>query len=162
MKKTTGFGSEFNKELLKSEQLRVAVLIGVLFIGLLQALIILTFFPEFIDKVFKDPSSFKYIIVWLLSFMLFETLIFFRIKRARALERSIPTPMKYVNVFTEIAFPTIMLYILVIHGGSDFLLDGPIGLVYFIIIILAALHLDFKLCAFGGLLAGMEFLALSF
>ena len=152
---------KFNRELLKSEQLRVQIMIVALSVGFVQAVIVQLFFPQFISKVFIDPLSYYYVMVWLLTFMLFEVFILFRVKRARRLKQTIPTTLKFLNIFVEISFPSMILAFFMTLQAPDFILDGTGNLLYFVIIILATLHLDFRICAFGGLLGAAEFMGIS-
>jgi adenylate cyclase len=73
----------------------------------------------------------------------------------------------YIISFTEISFPAIVLFIIIGMAGNKLLvpvneiLNSPPFLLYFILVILSSLHLDKKICAFSGLIAGIQYAAVS-
>jgi serine phosphatase RsbU (regulator of sigma subunit) len=68
-----------------------------------------------------------------------------------------------VNLFVETLFPTSMLFALTVlfPGGPYFTLVGPVGLVYFFVIILSTLRLSPQLCGLTGLFSAAGHLAVT-
>ena len=73
----------------------------------------------------------------------------------------------YIIAFTEISFPAIALFTIINIVGTKMIvpiseiLSSPPFVIYFILIILSSLHLDKKLCAFTGLIAGLQYATVS-
>src|SRR6185369_1054984 len=77
-------------------------------------------------------------------------------------------PFSYLIVFAEVSFPSLVL--LMVFGffamnNNIFvpvqLLNSPPVIMYFIMIILSSLLLDFWLCVFSGAVAAAEYLLIS-
>jgi adenylate cyclase len=69
--------------------------------------------------------------------------------------------IRYRNAFIETTLPTLVLLIGAEAAGPSYLEVVPVAWFYFPFIILATLRLDFWLCAFTGLVAAVEYGALS-
>lgn len=69
----------------------------------------------------------------------------------------------YLIAFSEISFPALVLFIVITMAGNKMLvpvneiLNSPPFILYFILVILSSLHLNKKLCAFTGLIAGLQY-----
>lgn len=74
--------------------------------------------------------------------------------------RRFPTPGLYANAFVETSAPTLGMY-LASRLVSIEVLHSPMVLFYFIFIGLSVLRLRPRLCLFTGLVAGLEYMALS-
>lgn len=77
------------------------------------------------------------------------------------------TLFTYIIAFTEISFPAIVLTIIISIAGNDLvvpaseILNSPPFILYFILVILSSLHLNKKLCAFSGIIAGLQYACVS-
>jgi len=73
----------------------------------------------------------------------------------------------YLTTFSEISFPTLLMGFAGLFLGkteylqTSFLLASPPSLIYFILIILSSFTLDKKLCIFSGLVAAIQYVAIS-
>jgi adenylate cyclase len=81
----------------------------------------------------------------------------------RAVWHDLPLPLalRYCTVLVETSLPGILLVLSVVVNSSPDHYAIPVAWVYFGFIILSTLHLDFWLCAFTGLVAGVEYAWLS-
>jgi len=74
----------------------------------------------------------------------------------------VPGALRYLNAFVETSVPSILIILVSREIDSLYVLQSPLGLLYAVFIVLSTLRLDFRLCAFTGLVAAAEYVALSF
>lgn len=156
------FEEIFSEEIISNESFRSKILAGIIaFLILIVFLISIMF-----ENWFKNTSQFSIIIKFTLIILF---LIFIRaVVISRAAKRwnrfGIKTfiVIRYINAFIEISVPTIVLFIYSFDLPSVYPIFTPIALLYFIIILLSALELDFKLCVFTGTMAAIQYLILAY
>jgi len=155
--------SAMGKELLRSELRRVMLLIA-----LLAFLLVLTagiraapqlLAPEIRDRIIAlfGPTT-----LILCGFLIYELLIRVWLGRLLAANRVIPRGFQYLNVLVEISLPTVGIAVSGYTIGPLASLASAIPFLYFPFILLVALNLDFWLCTFAGVVACVQFLAISF
>lgn len=149
-------------ELLRSEQQRVMMLMALLALILLVISTTRTF-PQLLHESLRPRVLPVMSRVTLLTagYFIYELAVYFWLGRLRRAKRVPPSAFRYANVFIEVSLPTVAMLV-----GSAFLdrievLVGVPPLLYFLFISLSALNLDFRLCAFAGVVAGAEFIAVS-
>jgi adenylate cyclase len=155
------FEEIFTDEIISNESFRSKVLAGIIgFIIVLVILISLVF-----NQQFKNISHFPIIIEL--------TLIILAVIFVRALFVSRAAKkwnrygvrafiiIRYVNAFIEISIPSVILIIYSFQLPSVYPLFTPLALLYFLIIMLSALELDFKLCVFTGSVAALQYIAIA-
>lgn len=158
---STLFEEIFSEEIISNESFRSKVLAGIIgFLIIVVLLISLAF-----AKYFKDVSQF--------SITIQITLIILGVIFVRALFVSRAAKrwnrygvkafilIRYVNTFIEISIPSIVLIIYSFSLPSVYPLFTPVALLYFLIIMLSALELDFKLCLFSGTMATLQYLSIA-
>lgn len=155
------FEEIFSEEIISNESFRSKVLAGI--IGFLIIVVLLISIAY--SKQFKDVSQF--------SITIQITLIILGVIFVRALFVSRAAKrwnrygvkafilIRYVNTFIEISIPSIVLIIYSFSLPSVYPLFTPIALLYFLIIMLSALELDFKLCLFAGTMAMIQYLIIA-
>ena len=155
------FEELFSEEIISNESFRSKVLAGI--IGFLIIVVLLISFA--FRKEFKDVSQF--------SLTIQVTLIILGVIFVRALFVSRAAKrwnrygvkafilIRYVNTFIEISVPSIVLIIYSFSLPSIYPLFTPVALLYFLIIMLSALELDFKLCVFSGTIAMIQYLIIA-
>lgn len=146
------FEREFALEILKSDRLRITLL---MFVFTVAALII----PVFSVFSFENfQSSFK---GYFNSFVLTFVIIFVVTLSCLALERWAITRLikqqkrgkpllQYVSAFIETSIPSIALITTAQFLGPVYSLFTPAPFVYAVLIVLSTLRLDFRLCVFTG------------
>ncbi|MCH8330476.1 MAG: hypothetical protein IH946_03700, partial [Bacteroidetes bacterium] len=155
------FKAIFNNDLLKSEILRSKIIIGTAVFGIVQSLILYIFFEEWIETIFRDKHFYLFIAGFLSLMIITELLILTIINRIDKVHSAIRNSYRVIGSIIEISIPTSILVILSVNVGGFFILDSPVSLFYFILIILSALHLDFRISFITGLTAAIEYVALS-
>ena len=153
------FEREFALESIKSDRLRVAILIGAVASALVALLLMTTVFMEQFQRAFR--GNFKGFLLAAtilfganLSYLAVEYVILGRLlKKQRA-----PFPaLKYLSAFVETTIPTAGIIIGSIFIGPVYTLYTPAAFIYPLFISLSALRLNVRLCIFTGAVAGIEY-----
>ncbi len=162
IKTTTKLFEEiFSEEIISNESFRSKVLAGI--IGFLIVLVLLL--SIVFNKQFKDISHFPIIIE--LTLIILGAIFIRALFVSRAVKRWNRYGVKafilirYVNALIEISIPSVILIIYSFQLPSVYPLFTPLALLYFLIIMLSSLELDFKLCVFTGTVAAIQYLAIA-
>ncbi len=156
------FEEIFSEEIISNESFRSKVLAGIIGFLIIIVLLISLVFKE----QFKDISQFPIIIQ--LTLIILAVIFVRALFVSRAAKRWTRFGIKafiairYINAFIEISVPSIVLIIYSFNLPSVYPLFTPIALLYFIIIMLSSLELDFKLCVFSGLMAAIQYTVIAF
>lgn len=153
---TDNFKNELSSELIKSERLRMLIS-GWLFIILpivLTVFISLSLLPITYDIL-------VFICIWFGFSATFEFVLRFIMKKLDYKNKWKITIIKYISVFIETSFPTIMMILLLSLpknlSNPQEVLQSPATFTFFIFITLSSLHLDFKSSLFSGVLTSLEY-----
>jgi len=156
------FEEIFSEEIISNESFRSKVLAGIIGFLIIIVLLISLVFKE----QFKDISQFPIIIqlTLIILVVIFVRALFVSRAAKRWTRFGIKAfiAIRYINTFVEISIPSIVLIIYSFNLPSVYPLFTPIALLYFIIIMLSALELDFKLCVFSGLVAAIQYTLIAF
>jgi adenylate cyclase len=157
------FEHEFALEILRSDRLRVTILIGVILTALLvlTALLITTvdqFRRAFHGSIRGFLISFGVVAGSALSCLFVERIVINRMIRR---QRPISEWLQYLSAFVETSIPTAGMIVGAAFLGPIYTLFTPAAFVYPIFIVLSALRLNWKLCVFTGAVAGIEYATLA-
>lgn len=160
---------EINRSLIANFRLKakiLGILFGIVFtlqviglsIFLSQTNVVTTIIP--LKIAFMGPS--------LLLFAVISELFTFRyLKKLEGKEEDIKLGFVYIVTFVEISFPAILMFILgtamfqnPFYKASD-IVNSPLLVIFFIMIILSSLLLNPKLCLFSGVIGGIEYFLLN-
>ncbi|HLO00531.1 MAG TPA: adenylate/guanylate cyclase domain-containing protein, partial [Pyrinomonadaceae bacterium] len=162
----TAFESEFALEVLKSDRLRVTILIGVIMsavvvVATLAALSLDQFKRAFHGNFSGFLLTFAAVAGSTLMCLLIERALIDRMIRKK---RDVSRSLQYLSAFIETSIPTAGMIVGSAFLGPVYTLFTPAAFVYPIFIVLSALRLDLRLCIFTGAIAGFgyAFLALVF
>jgi len=156
---SSAFESEFALETLKSDRLRVTILIGAVTATLMSVLILAVFSFEEFQRAFHGDFK-KFLLTVLIVFTM--TLGWLAVERS-TINQLIETRargnvlMQYASAFIETSIPTVGMIITAHFLGPIYSLFTPAPFVYPLMIVLSALRLNFRLCVFTGLVAGLEY-----
>jgi adenylate cyclase len=151
------FDEEFNRAVLQSERLRVSLVIIVLLVIIVRWLAVWLFFPGVIANQLGGALNLGAMGVLGLAALIFEIVVFVRLSFGLRRNRPVPRVMRYVGALIEISMPTLGVIVGPEVTSPVYALDTPPVWGYFIFLILATLRLDFWLCAFTGLAAGVQY-----
>jgi adenylate cyclase len=153
------FEKEFAIESLKSERLRVTILMGAIFSSVALLLLMTLLFFEQFNTTFRGKAR----------MFLFATAVLFgvnicyllaeRIALGRLIKKQIKPPpaLKYLSAFFETSIPTAGIIIGSFFLGPIYTFFTPAAFIYPLFISLSALRLNVRLCIFTGVVAGLEY-----
>ena len=147
-------------EILKVEKLRAlifAIVLGSFAIIIIIASILNIANASFSDK-FPIPQNVLEPVV--IGFALFELLIWYILKHCLDTGKSVPAICHYIVALVEISLPT-MLILIFSHALHVYALFLPAVFMYFLIIALSGLRLNFYICIFTGAVAAIEYVLLA-
>ncbi|NOS84759.1 MAG: adenylate/guanylate cyclase domain-containing protein [Ignavibacteria bacterium] len=156
------FKKEFEFEKTLSEYKRVKIICYLLAIGMVVS--ILNNYLDFLDlqKFFKFKTSGYAIIIWVFFFLNYELIFLFLLRRYIKNKLSINDHVKLAHTLIEIIFPGILMFMLTVIEERAVYLDAPYFLTYFLLIAISSLQLNFKLSFFLGIMAALQYSALTY
>ena len=157
------FEKEFAVESLKSDRLRVTILIGAIISALLIVLLmVLFFYDEFQSAFHGNFKGFLFAV-----FVIFGANLLYLLAERTILDRLIKKQLrpfhalKYLSAFVETSIPTLGMIVGSVFLGPVYTLFTPAAFLYPLFISLSALRLNVKLCVFTGAVAGVEYTLLA-
>ena len=153
------FENEFALESLKSDRLRVTILIGAIGSSVLLITVMSLLFFEQFQTVFHGNSRGFLTAVGLVfggnvSFLMAERVIIGRLIKNQIRPSN---SLKYLSAFLETSIPTTGIIVGSLFLGPIYTLFTPAAFIYPLFISLSALRLDVRLCFFTGAVAGLEY-----
>src|ERR1051325_3267541 len=160
---TDVFEEEFALESLKSDRLRVTILIGAIVSALLLVLILVPIFSNDFQTAFHGNFRPFLLAVFIivganLCYLFFERMAIDRLIRKR---QKPFTALKYLSSFVETSIPTAGMIVGGMFLGTIYTLFTPAAFIYPLFISLSALRLNVRLCIFTGAVAGVEYMLLA-
>jgi adenylate cyclase len=157
------FEQEFALESLKSDRLRVTILIGAIVSSVLLVVLLAQIFAEQFQTVFHGNMHGFLVAVGVvfgvnLTFLMAERIVIGRLIKNHIRPSS---ALKYLSAFLETSIPTTGILVGALFLGPIYTLFTPAAFIYPLFISLSALRLDVKLCIFTGAVAGLEYSLLS-
>ena len=147
-------------EILKIESLRALIFAIVITILTIAYFIVSYIYLSNVKYGDKLPIPHLIIELLLIVFSGFELLIWYFINQCLDKRKSVPTILRYIVAFVEISMPTLFIFIISQVVSIHALYLPPVFL-YFIIIALSALSLNFAVCIFTGVIAALEYILLA-
>jgi len=153
------FDRELAREIVMSERRRATILAGLLGGVLAVSLTLLSFFGDQLAAIPRSPKQWGPLLVG--AGLTYELLARFAYGRLIRADRSLSALARYLNALVETSLPTAGMLMVASFIGPIPALLSPVAFVYVFFIMLAALHLDIALCIVTGLIAALEYAALS-
>jgi len=156
------FDDHLAREIIHSERTRMAILAGLL--GALIAFYVLGYVLFRKDNLlgFLTPGVFFYIIAVIALLLCYELAIRHLFGRWLRQGKRVPGALGYLNAFVETSVPSILILLVSREINPQYVLQSPLSHLYAVFIVLSTLRLDFRLSVFTGLVAAVEYTALSF
>jgi adenylate cyclase len=157
------FEEEFALESLKSDRLRVSILIGAVVSSLLIVLVLIPIFYDEFQRAFH--GNFRRFL--LAVFIIFGANLTYLIVERTAIDHLIKkrqrpfAALKYLSAFVETSIPTAGMIVGSMFLGPIYTLFTPAAFLYPLFISLSALRLNVRLCIFTGTVAGVEYILLA-
>jgi len=150
-----------NNEIHKNEVIRttiIAVLIFAFFVGFAT---ITSLARDIFLNDFESTDSIYIAAIILFFFTLREFIIRILLKKKYNLPLLRPN-FRYINILIEISVLSIMFFVLINSAKTLAVLNSPIVIIYFLIILSTTLTVDFRISLFAGIVAAAEYLILIF
>jgi len=157
------FEKEFALESLKSDRLRVSILIGAIVSALLFVLIMAPIFYDQFQSAFHGNFREFLIAVYVIFGANVCYLTAERIVLSRLIKKQQKpfAALKYLSAFVETSIPTAGMMVGSTFLGPIYTLFTPAAFIYPLFISLSALRLNVRLCIFTGAVAGFEYTLLA-
>jgi len=153
------FQKEFAFESLKSEQLRVTILIYAIVSCVLLVVVLATVFFDEFQAAFHGNFKAFLVAVAIIFGVNFCYLLLERIVLGRMIEKRRRgfAALKYLSAFVETSIPSAGMLVGSFFLGPIYTLFTPAPFIYPLFISLSALRLNVRLCIFTGFVAGLEY-----
>ncbi|NOU59044.1 adenylate/guanylate cyclase domain-containing protein [Marinifilum caeruleilacunae] len=156
------FSESLHPEFLRIERKRVGIILGLFIFGSLILPVLHYLAPNLLRNFLNQDQFFTGLVFWWLLFCVFELAIYFRLTYAIKNNLLVPKRILILNIIVEFGLPAIVLYHAIKYDYSLLILEYDGLLFYFLLLMLSAMHLDFKVSAGAGLLAGLGYFLVAF
>lgn len=147
--------SSLDQEELRSEFFRSFLLV-VLFSSILVIAVLNYLFIEGqLTSYYGGLPTFLMLIAFIAVFIFYQLATLGFLKKQIRLSLPVTVSYKIVHTMIELSFPSIIMLLLLTKLGMVSIVDSPIMLTYFLMIILSVLHLDYRVNIFAGIFAGV-------
>jgi len=160
---SSAFDSAFAIEMLKSDKLRVRILLGAWIATFLTLFLLSALFTAQFQSAFHGRFN-DFRVGLLIGSGLTSTLLFIEwmlIHRLIKKEKDGHASLRYLSALIETSVPTLGLFMSSQFLGPVYGLSTPAPFAYGIFIVLSVLRLDFRICAFTGAVAAVEYVLFS-
>ncbi|MDD4107559.1 MAG: adenylate/guanylate cyclase domain-containing protein [Prolixibacteraceae bacterium] len=151
----------YNAEIAGSERLRALILIGMLGLEAIFLMVIYFFYRNQYISLFNTHIAIYAILIFTLLIIIYELVVHYVIGKKMVMFFQHRSVFGYLNAFSEITLLTLLFIFIIEYSGQTIILQSPATLTYFLFIILSTLRLKFRLSVFTGVLAAVEFVAVS-
>ncbi|MBN1497872.1 MAG: adenylate/guanylate cyclase domain-containing protein [Spirochaetes bacterium] len=169
-KKFADYGSlfemEYDREIMQSERARAFIVFIICCVIVLWFVIVRFFFARYFPAIalseFYDYNIFSWLAFVFGGMALYELVYAVTLAIFLGKKKMFPFFPRFVNAAIEISVPSLIIYFTfkVFHSVQG--LFTPIVFIFFIFIALSSLRLNFTLSLFTGMVAGIEYIMLSY
>ncbi|RKE02456.1 adenylate/guanylate cyclase domain-containing protein [Marinifilum flexuosum] len=156
------FNELLHPEFLRIERKRVGIILGLFIIGTLILPVLHYLAPSLLRNFLNQEQFIGSLVFWWVLFCVFELGVYFRLGYAIKNNIQIPKRILIINILVEFGLPAIVLYNAVKFDYSLLILEYDGLLFYFLLLMLSAMHLDFKVSVGAGFLAGIGYFSVAF
>jgi adenylate cyclase len=156
------FSEPLHIEFLRIERKRVGIILGIFIFSSLLIPILHSLAPSLLRNYLNQTQFLGGLVFWWLLFCAFELAVYFRLSYAIKNDIVIPKRILILNILVEFGLPAIILYQTIKYDYSLLILEYDGLIFYFLLLMLSAMHLDFKISFGAGLLAAFGYFTLAF
>jgi hypothetical protein len=149
-------------EIVKTEKRRLEIFLGVMVFGFVLMLVNITFFPVVISEIFLDPMSMRVGLFVSSGMIVLLSISRLMVSKIATCEKPLPVGHKFYSVSVESIVPMIWLYFMIAKENNAVFLDSPLVFIFIPMLIVSALHLNFWLSFFNGLLIAVLYAGISY
>jgi len=151
------FDEHFAREIVHSERLRVGMLAAVI-AGLLAFLCVLYLqFHDTYVREFASPTTARKLGLVLGCLVVYEFIVYRVLAWRQSSGRAFPEPLRYLNAFVETSVPSLLIVLVAQDTNPVHVLQSGAAMLYGVFIVLSTLRLDYRLSAFTGAIATVEY-----
>jgi len=156
------FEAYLSREMVQSERLRVTILAASFALIAVMVAAFTWIFRDSPVPFLRSPDALRGILYAMGGLIAYE--LWVRAMLGLMLRRgnAPPAALRYLNALIETSMPSLLIVLLTREFDPGAALLGPAVFLYAVFIVLSTLRLDFALSAFTGLVAAVQFAALSF
>ncbi|GAB4241250.1 MAG: adenylate/guanylate cyclase domain-containing protein [Ekhidna sp.] len=148
-------------EIVRTEKRRLEIFLGVMFFALALLIVNITIFPDSISDVFYDDRSMDLAIYLSLGFILLLFYSRYFVGKLCHLEKPLPDGYTIYSISIDSLIPFVWLYFIIKWEEKGILLDSPMIFIFFIIIIVSTLHLNFWLSFLNGAIIALAYASIT-
>jgi len=149
-------------EILKTEKRRLDIFIALMMFNLLLLMFNMVFFPTTVADTFRDLQS-MYVGLYVSSgFIILLVISRLMVSKLVHCDKPLPIGYKIYSIAVESLVPFILLIFVIFHEENAIFLNSPLILLFSLIIIVSALHLNFWISFMSGLIIGLAFSVIVF
>lgn len=160
MPPAVSFEDHLAREIVASERLRMGALASLLAVLLVVIAALFEIYRADYQRHFASPRGFYASFVVILGLIAYELAVRHVVGHRAREGKSIPESLRYLNAFVETSVPTLLMILIARHANPAFVVQGAAVLIYGVFIVLSTMRLDFRLSAFTGAVAAVEYVAL--
>ena len=154
------FTDALRREILRSEQVRMASLAVLLVILLVTTLSAINLFPDFNRRLFEGGLPGWMPLVGTGPFLLYELAALYALRWRAARDKDFPRYGRFANALIETSLPGVIIVVLSRHMDPQLVFGFWPPMLYFLFILLSTLRLDFWLSAWTGFVAAVQHMVL--
>ena len=158
---TPDFEERLAREIMRSERTRMAILAALLGALIVILSVFAVVFKEHVDSFFAKPRPVGFVIAVCALLLAYELLARRRLGRRLDSGKGLARALQFWNALVETSMPTALILVVSRDVDPAFALQSAAGYLYAVFIVLSTLSLDFRLSVFTGIVAAVEYVALS-
>ena len=162
MHSETSFETHLSREMVHSERLRVTILAASFALIAVMVTAFTWIFRDSPVPFLRSPDALRGILHAMGGLIAYELWVRFMLGLMLRRGKAPPAALRYLNALIETSMPSLLIVLLTREFDPGAALLGPAVFLYAVFIVLSTLRLDFALSAFTGLVAAVQFAALSF
>ncbi len=139
------------RELAKTERIRLIILLSTLIFALSGAFFDSLFIQEEMERLFMSVKNFYKILLFAIPLLGAIGCSLIYVNRQIRLKKSLSVTYKILTAIVEPAFPCVILIAIVLKLNLPILIDSPATFIYVPILIISILHLDYRITLLNGL-----------
>ncbi|PKQ65252.1 hypothetical protein BZG01_13435 [Labilibaculum manganireducens] len=156
------FHEPLHLEFLKIERKRVGIILVLFLISSVLIPVLHHLSPNLLRASLNNKKFVDSMFFWWMIFFLFEIFVFIRMNWLIRNKRSISKKILIPNLIMEFGLPAVILLNAIKYDNSLLLLEYDGLTFYFLLLMLSAMHLDFKISLGAGILACIGYWGVSY
>ena len=155
------YNEMLHPEFLRIERKRVGIILGLFVLGSFVLPVLHYLAPNLLQNFLNQDQFILSLAFWWVLFCVFELAVYLRLTHAIKNNLQVPKRILIFNILIEFILPAIVLHHAVKYDYSLLIMEYEGLIFYFLLLMLSAMHLDFKFSLAAGFLAGLGYFAVA-